>query len=137
MRPETEIAGKGATASSTKLARNWSADHTSESRIVTRFSMREPRRSSESLAVASALHHAVAELALATEYTYCLKDAYQVSLATEPQPVTAVVVGFRDDERRTRFLVHAFIRNDGTIAGSGLCDLKLKYDRAWTCCKTR
>jgi hypothetical protein len=79
----------------------------------------------------------LAELAITNEYMCCLKGAYQVQLATEPSPVTAIVVGFRDDEERTRFLVHAFVRQDGSIAGSGLCDPKLLYDDGWVCFKTK
>jgi hypothetical protein len=79
----------------------------------------------------------LAEHAIANEYTCCLKDAYQIQLATEPSPVTAIVLGFRDDEGRTRFLVHAFVRQDGSIAGSGLCDPKLLYDDRWVCFKTK
>ena len=149
--------------------------------------MREPKRSSESLAVASALHQALmnhcrnsetdvwfwstlskcprrsdsnaltitflspaelrslfdrlgfAQLAVDNEYTCCLKDAYQVQLRSEPPGilVTSIVLGFQDAEGTTRFMAHAFIRTDGSLAGSGLCDPKFIFDSHRHCFKTR
>jgi hypothetical protein len=74
--------------------------------------------------------------ALTDQYTCCLVDFYEATLAGEPRTFS-VVLGFEDRQGLRRFNVHAFVRPDRTIAASGLLDPKFFFDDAMNAFKVR
>jgi hypothetical protein len=80
-------------------------------------------------------HDGYAQSAIDNHYTCCLKDRYPILINNEP--ADSVILGYRDQNEQIRFLVHAYIRVDGTIAGTGLLDPKLIVDRQMQCFRNK
>jgi hypothetical protein len=58
------------------------------------------------------------------EFTCCLRDEARATSADEPAGTRSLTIGYLDRDGRRAFMVHLYLRPNGTIGGSGRPDPK-------------